>query len=96
MVKQFTSCKNSQIKSVRIQKKYKNLIYNLYSNNSKEAHALALSEVAYLKMVKLNQIEESKVVSDKVTALLETVAGADPIVYSNHYKYLSLYYKVIL
>jgi hypothetical protein len=64
------------------------------ADSEKEAHALALSEIAYLKLVKLNQPEESKAINEKVGALLETITGADTAVYSSYYRYLSLYYKV--
>jgi hypothetical protein len=55
---------------------------------------LCLSEVANFQLSTLKQVEESKVVADKVGASLEKITGADPSVYSSYYRYLAEYYKV--
>jgi len=70
------------------------LVDKIHPDAEKEAHALALSEIAHLKLTKLNQVEDSKVVADKVAIVLEKITGADPSVYSSYYRYLSLYYKL--
>eukprot|EP01117_Protostelium_nocturnum_P003082 TRINITY_DN14026_c0_g1_i1.p1 TRINITY_DN14026_c0_g1~~TRINITY_DN14026_c0_g1_i1.p1 ORF type:complete len:392 (+),score=89.03 TRINITY_DN14026_c0_g1_i1:256-1431(+) len=61
----------------------------------KEANSLVLSETASLNL-RLNppQIETAKNLTDKATAILENLTGADPAVYSSLYKALSTYYKV--
>jgi len=60
----------------------------------KEAYVLCLSEIAYIKLEKFNLLEESKKLADKVTETLDTITGADAMIYSAHYKVLVLYYKM--
>jgi len=59
----------------------------------KEALALCLNELAWLKL-KLNQLEECKQLTEKAASILEGMTGADHLVYSSHYKVLSMYYKI--
>jgi len=61
-------------------------------NSEKEAYAYILSEIAWLKLMG-DQMEETRTITDKVAAILDTMAGADPLVYSAFYRVLSLYFK---
>lgn len=59
----------------------------------KQAYALCLTQIAFLKL-KQNHLEESKTDLDKVGSVLDSMTGADQIVYSNYYRVLALYHKV--
>jgi len=85
-----THFSNAQTCATFLQK----LADKIHPDAEKEAYCLALSEVALLQLTKLNLADESKVIADKVGAILEKITGADPVVYSSYYRYLSLYYKL--
>jgi len=61
-------------------------------NNEKEAYVYILSEIAWLKVLG-DQMDDTRTLTDKVGSILDTMTGADPIVYSAYYRVLSLYYK---
>jgi len=62
------------------------------SENEKEAYSYILAEISWLKL-NLNALEEIKSLTEKIAVLLDSITGADPLVYSAYYRVLSLYYK---
>jgi len=62
------------------------------SNVEKEAFCYILGEIAWLKL-NLDQIEETKILTDKIQSVLDTITGAESVVYSTFYHNLSLMYK---
>jgi 26S proteasome regulatory subunit N9 len=62
------------------------------SESQKEAYSYILAEIAWLKL-NLGLLDDTKALTDKIAGILDTITGADPIVYSAFYRVLSLYYK---
>jgi len=62
----------------------------------KEAYCLSLTECAFIKITRVKdlKIEEIKGTLEKVHAILESITGADAIVYSSYYRLQSTYHKV--
>jgi len=60
--------------------------------HEKEAYSYIIAEIAWLK-VNLDQLEETKALTDKISSILDTITGADPLIYSAYYRVLSFYYK---
>jgi len=65
----------------------------LHADADKEAVALLLTQIAFLKL-SLHRLDETKVDLDKVGSTLDNITGADSFVYSNYYRVLALYYKL--
>ena len=59
----------------------------------REACAYILSEIAWAQL-NLGLMDETRTITDKVAGILDTITGADQVVYSSYYRVLSLYYKV--
>jgi len=62
------------------------------SNVEKEAFCYILGEIAWLKL-NLDQIEETRTLTEKIQSILDTITGAESVVYSTYYHNLSLMYK---
>jgi len=58
----------------------------------KEAYALCLSGLAST-LLELNRLDEAKALADKIQGILDTITGADHLVYSNYHRVLAQYYK---
>jgi 26S proteasome regulatory subunit N9 len=54
---------------------------------------LTLTELALLHL-RIQQLDACKQFTEEASAILDTISGADPIVYSSYYRALSVYYKV--
>eukprot|EP00027_Filamoeba_sp_ATCC50430_P007020 CAMPEP_0168558914 /NCGR_PEP_ID=MMETSP0413-20121227/10234_1 /TAXON_ID=136452 /ORGANISM="Filamoeba nolandi, Strain NC-AS-23-1" /LENGTH=387 /DNA_ID=CAMNT_0008590087 /DNA_START=79 /DNA_END=1239 /DNA_ORIENTATION=+ len=62
------------------------------SQTEKEATALIISEIAWIR-IKQDRLDESKELAEKANTALGTITGADPLVYSSYYRVLAMYHK---